>query len=90
MQELGIGDPTPPIIPPPSSTDENGIGSSAKTHSDSQDEDKDRDGGKVTDDTSNMSPLEKRLVSEWVPLELSFGIPLFNEQANKVVCDKVL
>ncbi len=36
-----------------------------------------------------MSAQERKLMSEWVPLSLNFGIPLFNEEANKVVCDKV-
>ena len=36
-----------------------------------------------------LSAVEKRLVSEWVPLGLNFGIPLFDEQANKTVCEKV-
>lgn len=26
---------------------------------------------------------------DWVPLEMSFGIPLFNEAANNSVCNKV-
>ena len=38
---------------------------------------------------SSMSPVQKRLAQEWVPLEMSFGVPLFNERANRAVCDKV-
>ena len=38
---------------------------------------------------SSMSPVQKRLAQEWVPLAMSFGVPLFNEQANRAVCDKV-
>ena len=26
---------------------------------------------------------------DWVPLEMSFGVPLFNEAANNSVCNKV-
>ena len=28
-------------------------------------------------------------MEDWVPLELCFGVPLFSEQANRDVCDKV-
>ena len=31
----------------------------------------------------------QRMAAEWVPLNLSYGIPLFNERANQAVCDKV-
>ncbi len=39
--------------------------------------------------TETMSPTERKLASEWVPLELNFGIPLFSDKDNKLVCDKV-
>ena len=38
---------------------------------------------------STLSPVQQKLASEWVPLELSFGVPLFNQRANRAVCDKV-
>jgi hypothetical protein len=38
---------------------------------------------------NSMSPLQKKLLEEWLPLELSFGIPLFSDDANHTVCDKV-
>lgn len=47
------------------------------------------DAGGVAEEGCGLSAVEKRLVSEWVPLGLSFGIPLFDEGANKVVCEKV-
>ena len=37
----------------------------------------------------SLTPVQAKLKSEWVPLELSFGIPLFNESANAAVCDRV-
>ena len=36
-----------------------------------------------------LTQVQQKLVQEWVPLELSFGVPLFGEQANRAVCDKV-
>ena len=36
-----------------------------------------------------LPPAVAKLALEWVPLELSFGIPLFSESANKAVCDRV-
>ena len=43
----------------------------------------------VSPQTGPMSPVVARMVQEWVPLELSFGIPLFNEKANEAVCERV-
>lgn len=37
----------------------------------------------------SMTPSQKKMFEEWVPLELSFGIPLFSDSANRPVCDKV-
>lgn len=39
--------------------------------------------------TEEISPAMCKLSHEWVPLELSFGIPLFDEEANRSVSDKV-
>ena len=36
-----------------------------------------------------VSSAVQRMAAEWVPLNLSYGIPLFNERANQAVCDKV-
>ena len=30
-----------------------------------------------------------KLASEWVPLELCYGVPLFSDETNKSVCQKV-
>ena len=97
MQELGIGDPTPSLIP--SSTRlQNGIktsdGSDSRTPPSTSTITEDVDGrsgteGGVAKEGPEMSDVEKRLASEWVPLGLSFGIPLFDERANKIVCEKV-
>ncbi|CAI8043415.1 Protein FAM91A1 [Geodia barretti] len=40
--------------------------------------------------SSGVTPVQERLGQEWVPLELSFGVPLFEQQANRAVCDKIL
>ena len=37
----------------------------------------------------DLTAAEVALDEEWVPLEMYFGIPLFNEEANKAVCEKV-
>lgn len=44
---------------------------------------------KFDSNTESMSPTERKLALEWVPLELSFGIPLFSDKDNRLVCDKV-
>lgn len=83
MQELGIGD-TPPTkakaaIPssiPPSTAEPSSI---PKTEG----------GGGGGGEEDGLTALEKQLAADWVPLGLHFGIPLFNEAANKLVCDKV-
>ena len=36
-----------------------------------------------------ISESVQRLVAEWVPLELCFGVPLFSDEANETVCQKV-
>ena len=48
---------------------------------------KDENGEKMS--TEPLTPVQIKLASEWVPLELSFGIPLFNETSNAAVCDRV-
>ncbi len=96
MQELGIGHPAPsPLHPAPSITlDENLPGTSSDSKSGSIATSSSAPGegvaGCVVLEEKSLSDVEKRLVSEWVPLGLNFGIPLFDEGANKVVCDKVM
>ena len=36
-----------------------------------------------------LTPSEAALEEEWVVLEMFYGIPLFCEEANKAVCEKV-
>ena len=87
MQELGIGDPAPFPLPTADRNEEKfdpiatEVGSDSQTGATSQDQ--------VGDRLLGLSPLEKRLMSEWVPLGLNFGIPLFSQEANAAVCDKV-
>lgn len=40
--------------------------------------------------TINEEPPVIKEHLEWVPLELCFGIPLFDSEANREVCDKVI
>lgn len=37
-----------------------------------------------------LCPPAEKLWRQWVPMEMWFGIPLFDEDANRRVCDKVL
>ena len=39
--------------------------------------------------SSTPALQQRKLSQEWVPLELCFGIPLFSDEANKHVCEKV-
>ena len=97
LKELGIDEPkTPTATKEVSSTQEgaaassdeqklpqNGTGTAPVSHSND---------GKESDGVyceESMSPLQKKLLEEWLPLELSFGIPLFSDDANHTVCDKV-
>ena len=97
LKELGIDEPkTPTATKQDSSTQEgtaasgdgqqqeqNGTGTTPVSHSND---------GKESDGIyceESMSPLQKKLLEEWLPLELSFGIPLFSDDANHTVCDKV-
>lgn len=95
MQELGMGEPAhlpqPPITNGPSMPPDS-------SRSGTSPEDKARVGDSVAgrseaggeaEEGCGLSAVEKRLVSEWVPLGLNFGIPLFDEGANKIVCEKV-
>ena len=80
MQELGIGEPSSKPLTKQPLAEQNGLQTTPKDVNTKGDE---------VGSGENMSPLEKRLMSEWVPLGLNFGIPLFDEEANKVVCKKV-
>lgn len=95
LKELGIDEPkTPTAIEQGSSTREeagggqqlqNGTGTAPLSHSDASNGK--RNGGPYCEES--MSPLQRKLLEEWLPLELSFGIPLFSDDANHTVCDKV-
>ena len=93
MQELGIGDPTSPTPPTLASTaKQNGMELLPNDTTDSDSTPNDTGSGEnetETGDNGSMSAVERKLMSEWVPLCLSFGIPLFDEEANKIVSEKV-
>lgn len=86
MQELGIGDPTPtPQSPPPADPSTSAAATAAATSSAAETSMAGRQG-----EGCGLSAVERRLVSEWVPLGLNFGIPLFDEEANRIVCEKIV
>ena len=103
LKELGLDEPKTPVITEQDSTTEGGTASSEQqlqngtgTALVSQSDDAsgmengtDSDRGGLYSKES-MSPLQMKLLEEWLPLELSFGIPLFSDEANRTVCDKVL
>lgn len=101
LKELGIDEPkTPTTTEQGSSTQEeagrgqqlqNGTGTAPLSHSDASNgkENGTRDSGGGLYCEESMSPLQRKLMEEWLPLELSFGIPLFSDEANHTVCDKV-
>lgn len=93
MQELGIGDVSPSLLTPSSPR-----GNGTKTSPSLQSSQERGEAGPsrmvgaeevVGGNGCGLSAVERRLVSEWVPLGLNFGIPLFDEEANKLVCKKV-
>ena len=86
MQDLGIGDSVPPLLPTPVQSEVKGESSGTDAASRCQTDDAGRD--TPMDRPSDLSPLEKTLMAEWVPLGLNFGIPLFSQEANYSVCDK--
>ena len=103
LKELGIDEPkvAPTVTTPPPSTQEqtpsegqNGTETASGSHSDDS-TGKEKDGGTsetggcVVYSEESMTPSQKKLFEEWLPLELSFGIPLFSDDANRTVCDKV-
>ena len=96
LKELGIDEPKTPTATKQDSTtqegtaassdgqqQQNGTGTTPVSHSNGE---KESDGIYCEE---SMSPLQKKLLEEWLPLELSFGIPLFSDDANHTVCDKV-
>ena len=98
MQELGIGEPSQPLAPTAtvtpttsSAAEKRGTETPQQDRTDSVPKPDKDEGAKEDGDVEGrgLSATEKRLVSEWVPLGLNFGIPLFNEAANKTVCEKV-
>lgn len=51
-------------------------------------------GGSDTTATASVTPPpslvpDSGIDMQWVPLELCFGVPLFEPQANESVCNKV-
>ena len=75
LRELGIGDPTSPTTDGPGSKPPQSRSDAAIPEE--------------SDSHSTLSPVQQQLAREWVPLELSFGVPLFHQGANRAVCDKV-
>ena len=87
LRELGIGQPKSPIVESESRIEppQNGTTTSQHSHSSAE-----VSGPETSNQShSEATPAQKKLASEWVPLELSFGIPLFSDKDNKAVCDKV-
>lgn len=74
LRELGIGDPKSPTADGPSSKQPQSHSNTVPAEAEPH---------------STLSPVQQKLAQEWVPLELSFGVPLFNQLANRAVCDKV-
>lgn len=96
LKELGIGDPktnTPGVTDELSSTQE--IASNSGNHQQNGTETARKEsstseaGGDSLYSEESMTPFQKKLLEEWLPLELSFGIPLFSDDANRIVCGKV-
>ncbi len=92
MQELGIGEPAPPPLLPTTTTTtttpEIGTEQSYVGNPDSSSTLSGMDKA-MEKEPSGLTAVERRLASEWAPLGLHFGIPLFDEEANKIVCEKV-
>ena len=42
------------------------------------------------EEEESSSAAVQKLSSQWVPLELCFGLPLFNDEANRIISQKVL
>ena len=92
LKELGIGDPksnnTPGVTDQEAESSagnqhQNGIKTARKENGTSE------AGGDSFYSEESMTPFQKKLLEEWLPLELSFGIPLFSDDANRIVCGKV-
>lgn len=83
LRDLGIGD-----LESPASEDKAGQRSVATP---TQEAPPPGDGVQGGEDCSRreLTAAEAALDEEWVPLEMYFGIPLFNDEANKAVCEKV-
>ena len=83
LKDLGIGD-----FEGPASEDKDGHRSVAVP---TQEAPPPGGGAQRGEDSSEreLTAAELSLAEEWVPLEMYFGIPLFNEEANKAVCKKV-
>ena len=103
LKELGIDEPKTPTATELAATAtqegtasnssghqlQNGTGTVPVSHSDDTSNGKDTGTSDGLYREETMSPLQRKLLGEWLPLELSFGIPLFSDEANRTVCDKV-
>jgi len=95
IQELGIGDSSPaPLQPSTTASTSSELHKEASGETNtiveetvSKGQTDEREAGE--DRIAKLSPTEKTLMAEWVPLGLNFGIPLFSQEANNSVCEKV-
>ena len=96
LRELGIGDPkgnTPGVTDQPFATQEAASSAGNPCQNGTETARKEsgtcEPGGDSLYSEESMTPFQKKLLEEWLPLELSFGIPLFSDDANRIVCGKV-
>ena len=92
LKELGIGD-LKAQLSAPKPTEETKQNDTGTTKTDTQDtQPKAAPPTQIEPDngaSESLTDAQKKLQSEWVPLELSFGVPLFSEKANMQICEKV-
>ena len=101
LKELGIDEPKTPTATEQGSSSQEGTASSSGqqlqtgtgtapvSHSNNTSNGQENGASDGLYCEESMSPLQRKLLEEWLPLELSFGIPLFSDEANRTVCDKV-
>ena len=102
LKELGIDEPKTPTATDQGSAvregtasgtgsgqQQNGTGTAHVSHSGDASNGKEDGASSGLYCEESMSPEQRKLLDEWLPLELSFGIPLFSDDANHTVCDKV-
>ena len=79
LKELGLGD----LESPKSNLDKN-------LESKQVSKPKNEDSSAVPCDTlEQLTEAESKLMKQWVPFEMFYGIPLFSKEVNHSVCDKV-